>query len=116
MEAISNKTAIVTGASRGIGAAIAERLAADGFNVVVNYTGSEKEAIAVAERIVEAGGRAIIARADVSSPGDVHRMFVSAETKFGAVDVLVNNAGIMSLSRIDATDDEVLERTIDVNL
>jgi 3-oxoacyl-[acyl-carrier protein] reductase len=96
MKNTSTKSAIVTGASRGIGSAIAERLARDGFSVVVNYSGSEAEASAVAKKIKAGGGRAITAQADVSKPAEVARVFDAAEKEFGSVDVLVNNAGIMS--------------------
>lgn len=112
----SNKIAIVTGASRGIGAAIAERLAKDSFTVVINYAGSQAEAEALAARIEAAGGRALSAKADVSDPDAVRRMFDAAETAFGGVDVLVNNAGIMQLSSIADADDASFDRMIAVNL
>lgn len=112
----SNKIAIVTGASRGIGAAIAKRLAKDGFTVVINYAGSQAEAEALAARIEAAGGRALSAKADVSDPDAVRRMFDAAETAFGGVDVLVNNAGIMQLSSIADADDASFDRMIAVNL
>lgn len=110
------RTAIVTGASRGIGAAIAERLASDGFNVIVNYAGGEKAAAAVADRIEAAGGKAITAQADVSDANAVRRMFDAAETAFGGVDVLVNNAGIMKLAKITDSDDALFDAHIAVNL
>src|SRR5258706_14760823 len=113
---IVTRTAIVTGASRGIGAAVAERLAQDGFSVVVNYAGSEAEAAALVNKITSAGGRAITAKADVSKADDVSRMFEVAEKEFGGVDVLVNNAGIMLLSSIGNTDDTAFDRQIAVNL
>jgi len=91
------RAAIVTGASRGIGAAVAERLAKDGFPIVVNYAGSEAEAAAVAGRIKTAGGRAVAVQGDVGKAADVKRLFDAGDTEFGGVDVLVNNAGIMSL-------------------
>src|SRR5271156_5273142 len=94
------RAAIITGASRGIGAAVAERLAKDGFSVVVNYAGSEAEATALVNEIKSAGGRAIPAKADVSKADEVSRMFEVAETEFEGVDVLVNNAGIMLQSSI----------------
>src|SRR5580704_9254795 len=94
----TNKVAIVTGASRGIGAAVAERLAKDGFTVVINYSGDAKPAEALARKIERAGGRALTAKADVSDPQAVRGMFDAAQAAFGGVDVLVNNAGIMPLS------------------
>jgi 3-oxoacyl-[acyl-carrier protein] reductase len=112
----NTKVAIVTGASRGIGAAIAERLAADGFTVVVNYAGRAAEAEAVAAKIEAAGGRAITAQADVSDPAAVARMFDAAQTAFGGVDVLVNNAGVMKLATIADSDDALFDSQIAVNL
>lgn len=112
----SNKIAIVTGASGGIGAAIAERLAKDGFTVVVNYAGNAASAKALVARIEAAGGRAVEAKADISDPGEVARMFDSAATAFGGIDVLINNAGIMSLAPIADSNDALFNRQIAVNL
>jgi 3-oxoacyl-[acyl-carrier protein] reductase len=112
----SNKVAIVTGASRGIGAAVAERLAKDGFTVVINYSGDTKSAEALARKIEGNGGRALTARADVSDPDAVRGMFEAAETAFGGVDVLVNNAGIMKLATIKDSTDDLFDRHIEVNL
>jgi len=110
------KVALVTGASRGIGAAIAQRLARDGFTVIVNYTESAAPAEALVRTIQQAGGQALAAKADVSSATDVRRLFDAAETAFGGVDVLVNNAGIMSLAAIADADDASFDRQIAVNL
>src|SRR5215469_8110014 len=116
MSANTSKVAIVTGASRGIGAAVAERLAQDGFTVVINYAGDAASAEALASKIEAAGGRALTAQADVADPIAVRRMFDAAETAFGGVDVVVNNAGIMQLSPLANTDDELFDRTIAINL
>ncbi|WP_257884146.1 SDR family oxidoreductase [Sulfitobacter sp. CW3] len=110
------RTALVTGASRGIGAAIAARLAREGFNVVVNYAGSEAAAVDIVSKIQADGGRAISARADVSDATDVKRLFDCAETEFGGIDVLVNNAGIMKLAKIEDSDDDLFDTQVAVNL
>jgi 3-oxoacyl-[acyl-carrier protein] reductase len=110
------KTAIVTGASRGIGAAIATRLAADGFAVVVNYAGRAEEADTQVKRIRDAGGTATAIQADVSNPDAMRLMFDRAESEFGGVDVLVNNAGIMQLAKIAEADDAFFDRHIAINL
>jgi 3-oxoacyl-[acyl-carrier protein] reductase len=112
----SNRVAIVTGASRGIGAAVAERLAADGLTVVINYAGDVKSAEALAKKIEAKGGRALTAKADVSDAGAVRGMFDAAEAAFGGVDVLVNNAGIMKLARIADSDDALFDQQIAINL
>jgi 3-oxoacyl-[acyl-carrier protein] reductase len=111
-----NKVAIVTGASRGIGAAIAERLASDGFTVVINYAGKAAEAEALAAKIEQAGGTALTAQADVSDAAAVERMFDAAEAAFGRVDVLVNNAGIMRLALLAESDGALIDNHIAVNL
>ena len=113
---LKEKIAIVTGASRGIGAAIAQRLAKDGATVIVNYAGKAQEAEAVVRAIEAAGGRAVTAQADVSDPAAVARMFDSAEAGFGGVDILVNNAGIMKLATIAQSDDALFDSHIAVNL
>jgi 3-oxoacyl-[acyl-carrier protein] reductase len=112
----SHKVAIVTGGAGGIGAAVCERLARDGFTVVVNYGGGAAPAEALVARIEAAGGRAVTAQADVSDAAQVGRMFASAETAFGGVDVLVNNAGVMRLATIGDSDDALFDRLIAVNL
>ena len=110
------KVAIVTGASRGIGAAVAERLAADGFHVVVNFAGNVLAAEMTAAKIEQAGGKAITAQADVSDPAAVTRMFDRTEAAFGGVDVLVNNAGVMHLAPIAEATDNLFDRQIAINL
>jgi 3-oxoacyl-[acyl-carrier protein] reductase len=112
----NQQVALVTGASRGIGAAIAQRLARDGFTVIVNYTESAEPAEALVRTIQQAGGQALAAKADASNPTDVRRLFDAAQTAFGGVDVLVNNAGIMSLANVADVDDASFDRQIAVNL
>jgi 3-oxoacyl-[acyl-carrier protein] reductase len=112
----NSRTAIVTGASRGIGAAVAERLARDGFAVVINYSGDATPAEALVRRIEQAGGRALAAKADVSDSDAVRRMFDTGEAAFGGIDVLVNNAGIMPLAPVAEMDDASVDRLIAVNL
>jgi len=112
----NGKVAIVTGASRGIGSAVAERLARDGFSVVVNYSGSKDTADALVRKIGEGGGHALAVKADVSDSLAVREMFETTVSKFGGVDVLVNNAGIMTLSNITDTDDASFDKQIAINL
>jgi 3-oxoacyl-[acyl-carrier protein] reductase len=116
MKSPSPKVAIITGASRGIGAAISRRLATDGFCVVVNYAGSADAAESLATEIEKAGNRAIAVKADVSDPVAIETMFDTAEKEFGGVDVLVNNAGIMLLSPLAESTDELFDRQIAINL
>ncbi len=116
MTSSTNRVAIVTGASRGIGAAIARRLANDGLAVVVNYAGSADAAGKLVEEIEAAGGRAIPVQTDVSDPAAVKRMFDAAEAAYGGVDVLVNNAGIMTLAPVAQMDDDAFDRIIATNL
>ena len=112
----TRKVAIVTGASRGIGVAIAERLARDGFAVVVNYSASAGRAEALVGKIKANGGDALAVRADVSNSGSVQAMFEAAEKAFGGVDALVNNAGVMTVAKVADSDDAMLDRQIAVNL
>jgi len=112
----NGKVAIVTGASRGIGAAIAKRLASDGFTVVVNYAGRAADANATVAAIKADGGRAEAIQADVAVPAQVAALFDQAANLFGGVDVLVNNAGIMKLGAIAQSDDALFDQQIAVNL
>lgn len=116
MATSSNRTAIVTGSSRGIGAAVAERLAKDGLNVIVNYAGNAAEAESLVAKIRSSGGSALAVQADVSDPAAVRGLFDRAEAEFGGVDVLVNNAGIMQLAKIADATDAFFDRHVAVNL
>lgn len=115
--ALSNtQVAIVTGASRGIGAEIARRLAADGYAVVINYASRADDATALVEELLADGRRAIAVQADVAQATDVRRLFDEAESQLGKVDVLVNNAGILQTQPLAQTSDELFEATFGVNV
>lgn len=111
-----NKVAIVTGASRGIGADIARGLAADGIAVLVNYSRSPEQADAVVADIIAAGGKAVARQGNIAEASAAASLFDEAEAAFGKVDILVNNAGVMSLSAIANTDDESFEQQMAINL
>ena len=115
MNTSSKKVAIVTGSSRGIGAAIAERLAHDGFAVVVNYSGNAAPAHALVDKITQQGGSALAVQADVSDSAAVRQLFKTTLDTFGGVDVLVNNAGIMALAPLGDTDDATFDRLLAIN-
>ena len=110
------KVALITGASRGIGKAVAERLAKDGFAVVVNYASSAPEAEEVVSKINAEGGQAIAIKADVSDAGPVEQLFAQTLDKLGSVDVVVQNSGIMPLSPIGNGDAATFDQVIGVNL
>ncbi|KAB8064886.1 SDR family oxidoreductase [Janthinobacterium violaceinigrum] len=114
----SARVAIVTGASRGIGAAIARRLARDGMQVVVNYASGKAEAEQLVAAIAADGGSAVAVRANVADVADVQALFDGAEAAFGGVDVLVNNAGIMPpvLPTLAVTDDATFDRLFAINV
>jgi len=114
--ASTRKVAIVTGSSKGIGAAIAKRLATDGMAVVVNYASSAGPAEKVAAGIIAAGGSAIAVRADVADAAAVTALFNAAERAFGGVDILINNAGIMKLAPLAETSDALWHQTLSINL
>lgn len=116
MNTVKNKVTVVTGASRGIGAAIAQTLANAGAIVVVNYVGSQKAADEVVNAIISNGGQATSIQADISKTYEVKRLFDEVIAKYGRVDVLVNNAGIMITKLIADTTDEDFTRQFDINV
>ncbi|WLH13054.1 SDR family oxidoreductase [Pseudomonas hefeiensis] len=111
----SSKVAIVTGASRGIGAEIAKQLALDGFAVVINYANSAAEASKLVVQLRQAGHQAIAIKADVSSAVDVCRMFDETEAHLGKVDVLINNAGTLQVMPLAQHSDELFDQTFAIN-
>lgn len=110
------RVAIVTGASKGIGRAIALRLAEDGIAVVVNYATSRQAADEVVAQIEAGGGKAVAVQADIGSPTAAATLFDAAEQNFGGADILVNNAGVMRLAPLAEMDDEAFETQLAINL
>src|SRR6184192_2880436 len=100
MSKLKNKVAVVTGASKGIGAGIAKSLAAEGAAVVVNYASSKEGADRVVAEIVGKGGKAVAVQGDVSKASDVRRLFAETQKTFGTLDVLVNNAGVYQFAEL----------------
>lgn len=116
MSKLTGKVAVVTGASKGIGAAIAKALAAEGAAVVVNYASSQAGANAVVQAITAAGGRAIAVQGDVSKAEQARGLINAAVNEFGHLDVLVNNSGIYAFGAIEEIDEEHYRRMFDVNV
>ena len=116
MSKLSGKTAVVTGASKGIGADIARGLAAEGAAVVVNYASSREGADKVVAEIVAAGGKAVAVQADVSQPADITRLFAEAKAAFGTLDILVNNAGVYQFAALDAVTADEFHRQFNINV
>ena len=113
---LKDKVAIVTGASSGIGRAVALRFGQEGAHVCVNGLAHMQEAEAVAAQIRQMGRRAIAVKADVSRPADIDAMVAATIREFGRLDILVNNAGIMHIRSVLETTEEIWDRTIDINL
>jgi len=113
---LAGKVALITGSSRGIGAAIANRFARDGAKVVVNYANSQKEATEVVAGIVAAGGAAIAVKANVGNPNDIPVMFAETIKAFGRLDILVNNAAIMKREFLNEVTAESIDAHFNVNV
>jgi 3-oxoacyl-[acyl-carrier protein] reductase len=116
MNTTSRPVAIVTGGSRGIGAAISERMVGDGHAVVINYAGRRDQADQLAERLRATGGEAIALQADVSDATAMGQLFEAVEARYGGIDVLVNNAGVLDLDTVAQIDDERFDRIVSINL
>jgi len=116
VKTLQNKVAIVTGASRGIGAGIARSLAAAGASVVVNYASSRAAADSVVRDIIGAGGRAIAVQADMSKSIDVRRLFAETKAAYGRLDVLVNNAGVYHFGSIESITEAGFHQDFDLNV
>jgi len=116
MAKLTGKVALVTGASKGIGASIAEHLAGEGASVVVNYSSSKAGADAVVKRIKDKGGKAIAAQADVSKPEEIGRLFAETKKAFGKLDILVNNAGIYEFAPLDTVTPEHFHKQFNLNV
>jgi 3-oxoacyl-[acyl-carrier protein] reductase len=113
---LEGQVAVVTGASKGIGAAIAEHLAAAGAAVVINYASSKAGAEAIVQRIREAGGKAVAVQADVSNLEDVRRLFAETKKAFGKLDILVNNAGVYEFAPLEEISAEHFHKQFDLNV
>ena len=116
MSSLDGKVAIVTGASKGIGAAIAKGLAAAGAAVVVNYASSREGAERVVTAIADAGGRVVAVKGDVAQAADVRGLFEAAKSSFGGVDILVNNAGVFQFEPLEAVTEAEFHREFDTNV
>lgn len=116
MNKLTNKVAVVTGASKGIGAGIAKGLAAEGASVVVNYASSKEDADRVVAEITAEGGTAVAVQGDVSKASDVQRLFAQTKRTFGKLDVLVNNAGVYQFAALDDITEDQFHRLFNTNV
>src|SRR5438046_95789 len=113
---LNGKVAVVTGASKGIGAGIAKEFAAEGASVVVNYASAKQDADRVVEEISKRGGKAIAIQGNVAKKAEVERLFAEAEKAFGKVDILVNNAGVYEFVPLEEVSEKQFHRMFDVNV
>ncbi|HEY6130216.1 MAG TPA: glucose 1-dehydrogenase [Candidatus Acidoferrum sp.] len=116
MSKLANQVAVVTGASKGIGAGIAKALAAEGASVVVNYASSKKDADRVVQEITASGGKAIAVQGDVSKQADVTRLFAETKKTYGKLDILVNNAGIYQFAPLEQVTEESFHNHFNLNV
>ena len=113
---LTDKVAVVTGASKGIGAGIAKQLAAEGAAVVVNYASSKSDADKVVDEITKRGGKAVAIQGNVAKKADVERLFAASKKAFGKIDVLVNNAGVYQFSPLEEITEEEFHREFNTNV
>lgn len=113
---LEGKVAVVTGASKGIGAAIAKHLAAEGAAVVVNYSSSKEAADSIVNDVTAAGGRAIAVKANLAKKAEIDHLFSEAKKAFGQIDILVNNAGIYEFSPVEQITEEHFRKQFDLNV
>ena len=113
---LSGKVAVVTGASKGIGASIGKHLAAEGASVVVNYASSKAGADKVVSEITSSGGKAIAVQADMAKKADIERLFAETKRQFGRLDILVNNAGIYEFAPLENVSEELFHKQFNVNV
>jgi 3-oxoacyl-[acyl-carrier protein] reductase len=116
MANLQGKVALVTGSSKGIGAAIAQRLAADGASVVINYARSSVPAEALVQRIQSAGGKAIAVQADISNPADIGKLISATKQSFGRLDILINNAGVYKFLPLEAITVDHIDKHFNLNV
>lgn len=116
MKKLENKVAVVTGASKGIGASIAKHLAAEGAAVVVNYSSSKEGAERVVVQIEKNGGKAIAVQADMAKKSEIERLFAEAKKKFGKVDILINNAGIYEFLPLENVTEDHFHKHFNLNV
>lgn len=116
MSKLKNKVAVVTGASKGIGASIAKALAAEGASVVVNYSSSREGADKVVSEITADGGKAVAVQGDVSKPADITRIFAETKKAYGKLDILINNAGVYQMMPLEAITPEEFHRQFNTNV
>src|SRR5688572_3484706 len=113
---LAGKVAVVTGASKGIGAAIAKHLAAEGAAIVVNYASSKTGADNVVAEITSAGGKAVAVQADMAKEADIGRLFTETKKAFGRLDILVNNAGIYEFAPLENVTEEFFHKQFNLNV
>src|ERR1700745_2002841 len=116
MSKLAGKVAVVTGASKGIGAGIAKALAAEGASVVVNYASSKEGADRVVKEIASKGGKAIAIQADLSKPADIPRLFAETKKAYGKLNILVNNAGVYEFVPLEGITEEHFHRIFNINV